>query len=129
MLLARTVRANPEELSMTKTTDTAALIERARRACEDVASVQKDIKQALAETRHILATARPEVVYAPAAREPSIATEDMIDLMMATAVQQMLTILRAFPLDWQSKIVKVLVVRTVVMETAPMPTPTITPTA
>lgn len=47
---------------------------------------------------------------------------------MATAVHQMLTILRTFPLEWQFKIVKVLVARTMVMETLPLPPPVITPT-
>lgn len=60
--------------------DMAVLIERARHARHDITVVQNDIRMTIAETRRIIAAARPEAVYAPAAREPSIATDDVTDL-------------------------------------------------
>jgi hypothetical protein len=110
-----------------------ALLQRARRACEDIATLSDAIAKTLAETRRLLAAARPESALAPKPIRPNVganATDNSVEHAdMVETVQMMIAILAKFPVEVQFKIIKVLAVRTMVVGTLPVPTRAITPTA
>ena len=113
-------------------TEVAALIARAQRACEDITIVQKDIVLTLAETRRLIWEAQLKVVYTPVpktTRSAADAPTKVTQHTMMHAVRGMIAILAAFPVEVQNKMLKVLIARTIVVETVPLPAPTITPSA
>jgi hypothetical protein len=125
--------ADEETIMSLDPDDVAALIERARRVCADIALVREEIVLTLAETRRLIGEAPPEAAYVPA----QVASESVVEApanmtdraRMMEAVRGLIAILTVFPIESQIKMVKILVARTIVVEVAPSPVRPITPTA
>jgi len=122
---------------MAHAADLDALLLRAKRACDDLATVRDEVAITRAETRQLLASAHqasvadfrnvrdnsaPPIVEAPDAEiDPHALALEVLRMMRE--------LLNGFPIEWQVSIVKALTARTMLIVAAQMHTPPLTPAA
>jgi hypothetical protein len=95
--------------------DVAALLQRARRACEEIAALRNELVLTLAETQRLISEGGP---VAPALKIIAVDAQiECIENAIVTSADQamalevvrtMIGLMAGFPLEWQFKIIKVL---------------------
>ena len=111
--------------------EVVALLQRAQRACADIATVRDDLAITRAETRRLLREAHQEQHAAcetAAAALPMITDDDPYALAM-DVLRIMRELLSGFSAEWQVHIVKAITARTMLMVAAQLQNTPITPTA
>ena len=114
--------------------EVATLIQRAQRACDDLATVRDEIAITRAETQRLISIARqtspgadrttPEATIQPIVDEPL--TEVDPHVLAMEVLRMMRELLNGFPIDWQLRIVKALTARTMLMLAAQIVKPPLT---
>jgi hypothetical protein len=125
-----------QKIDMVHDPDMATLMQRARRACEELATVGDEVAITRTETQRLLAIARqaPPVdirITAQDAAPPIIEQlpdDDPHDLALET-LRMMRELLNEFPAEWQVKIVKAITARTMLVVAAQLRSTPLTPSA
>jgi len=125
-----------QELDMVHNPDVLALLQRAQRACEDMAAIHATLTITRAETQRLLDLARQN------ARTNSVNSSDTIGVtstaeprdpdpyvLAMDALHLIRDILSDFPLEWQVHVVKALTAQTMLMVSAQTRPTLLTPTA
>ena len=122
---------------MAHTPELAALLDRAQRACDDLATVRDEVAITRVETQRLIALARkassPDSRIAPAAPISLIVEEPPTEvdphLLALEVLRMMRELLNGFPVEWQVTIVKAITARTMLIVAAQIHKPPITPAA
>ena len=122
---------------MAHTPELAALLDRAQRACDDLATVRDEVAITRVETQRLMALARkassPDSRIAPAASISLIVEEPPTDvdphLLALEVLRMMRELLNGFPVEWQVTIVKAITARTMLIVAAQIHKPPLTPAA
>jgi hypothetical protein len=103
--------------------EVSALIQRAQRACRDVATVRDQLAITRAESQRLLTLARQEDSTAsitadtaatlPIVEEPR--AEEELHVLAMEVLHMMRELLNGFPVEWQVSIVKVITARTMLV--------------
>ena len=120
---------------MAQTPELAALLDRAQRACDDLATVRDEVAITCGETQRLIALARkassPDGRIAPAAPISLIVEEPPTEvdphLLALEVLRMMRELLNGFPVEWQVKIVKAITARTMLIVAAQIHKPPLTP--
>ena len=122
---------------MAHTPELAALLDRAQRACDDLATVRDEVAITRVETQRLIALARkassPDSRIAAAAPISLIVEEPPTEvdphLLALEVLRMMRELLNGFPVEWQVTIVKAITARTMLIVAAQIHKPPITPAA
>jgi hypothetical protein len=122
---------------MAHTPEVATLIQRAQRACDDLATVRDQIAITRAEAQRLITIARqassaadrtiPEATILPHVDEPP--TEVDPHALAMEVLRMIRELLNGFPIEWQVTIVKALTARTMLIIAAQSLKPPLTPAA
>ena len=122
---------------MAHTPELAALLDRAQRVCDDLATVRDEVAITRVETQRLIALARkassPDSRIAPAAPISLIVEEPPTEvdphLLALEVLRMMRELLNGFPVEWQVTIVKAITARTMLIVAAQIHKPPLTPAA